>query len=164
MEIRKIFLSVFFVFLLVYNNAAVARVVSGYYAGTELSLLEDLDVLPTGYMFYDNIYVDKPIIINNNGIIEADINVRDGYEVKIQNSGTIKGSVNLGNKSNLVQIVYTEKDNAYNLREEIKKILAKEYRTNKKPTAKFIEKFSNKYEISIPNDLFFDAKNLFNLF
>lgn len=61
-------------------------------------------------------------------------------------------------------IVYTEKENAYNLREEIKKILAKEYRTNKKPTAKFIEKFSNKYEISIPNDLFFDAKNLFNLF
>ena len=110
MEIRKIFLSVFFVFLLVYNNAAVARVVSGYYAGTELSLLEDLDVLPTGYMFYDNIYVDKPIIITNNGIIEADINVRDGYEVKIQNSGTIKGSINLGNKSNLVQIVYTEKD------------------------------------------------------
>ena len=100
----------FFVFLLVYNNAAAARVVSGYYAGTELSLLEDLDVLPTGYMFYDNIYVDKPIIITNNGIIEADINVRDGYEVKIQNSGTIKGSVNLGNKSNLVQIVYTEKD------------------------------------------------------
>ena len=61
-------------------------------------------------------------------------------------------------------IIYVEKENAYNLREEIKEVLAKEYRANKKPTDKFIEKFSNKYEISIPNDLFFDAKNLFDLF
>lgn len=61
-------------------------------------------------------------------------------------------------------IIYTEKENAHDLRDEIKEVLAKEYRTNREPTDKFIEKFSNKYEISIPNDLFFDAKNLFNLF
>ena len=61
-------------------------------------------------------------------------------------------------------IVYVEKEKAYNLREEIKEILAKEYQINKEPTDEFIGKFSNKYEISIPNDLFFDAKDLFNLF
>ena len=61
-------------------------------------------------------------------------------------------------------IIYVEKEKAHNLREEIKEVLAKEYQTNKEPTDKFIERFSNKYEISIPDDLFFDAKNLFNLF
>lgn len=61
-------------------------------------------------------------------------------------------------------IIYVEKENAHNLRQEIKEILEKEYQTNKEPTDEFIEKFSNKYEISMLKDLFFDAKDLFNLF
>ncbi len=61
-------------------------------------------------------------------------------------------------------IIYVEKENAHNLHEEIKEVLANEYRINKEPTDEFINRFSNKYEISIPDDLFFDAKNLFDLF
>lgn len=61
-------------------------------------------------------------------------------------------------------IVYVEEEKAYNLREEIKKVLADEYAKNKKPTGEFIDKFDKKYNICLPNDLFFDTQKLFDLF
>lgn len=61
-------------------------------------------------------------------------------------------------------IIYVEEEKAYHLHEEIKELLAKEYKKNKEPTDKFMNEFHKKYNICLPNDLFFDAKDLFNLF
>jgi hypothetical protein len=60
-------------------------------------------------------------------------------------------------------IVYAEADEAYSLREEIKKVIAKEYDKNKEPSDEFINKFHEKYKICLPNDLFFDTSNLFDI-
>lgn len=56
-------------------------------------------------------------------------------------------------------IVYTHKDNAENLREEIKKTIYEDYIKNgyseDMPTDEFINKFHKKYNIQIPSDIFF---------
>ena len=61
-------------------------------------------------------------------------------------------------------IVYVEKEKAYDLREEIKEVLVSEYQKNKEPTGDFINEFGKKYKICLPNDLFFNAQALFDLF
>lgn len=62
----------------------------------------------------------------------------------------------------LYGIIYVDKENAYSKREEIKEELAREYRDHKEPTDKFIDKFCEKYDVCIPNDIFFDASALFD--
>ena len=57
-------------------------------------------------------------------------------------------------------IIYVESDEAIALREEIKEELEKEYSINKEVTDEFISNFGKKYEVCLPDDLFFD----FNLF
>lgn len=58
-------------------------------------------------------------------------------------------------------IVYVEKDKAYALREEIKKVIAEEYDKNSEPSGDFINEFCEKYGLCLPNDLFFDTSNMF---
>ena len=48
--------------------------------------------------------------------------------------------------------------------EEIKKVLEKEYKENKEPTAEIIETFVEKYQLELPQDIFFDASAIFDLF
>ena len=40
----------------------------------------------------------------------------------------------------------------------------KEYKENKEPTAEFIETFVEKYQLELPQDIFFDASAIFDLF
>ena len=69
-------------------------------------------------------------------------------------------------------IVYTHKDNAKSLREEIKKVIYEDYIKNgyseDMPTDEFINKFHKKYNIQIPSEIFFDENefmnNMMNLF
>ena len=61
-------------------------------------------------------------------------------------------------------IIYVEKEKAYSLREEIKKIFAEEYKINKEPTGDFIDDFCKKYKVCLPNDIFFNANALFDMF
>jgi len=53
-------------------------------------------------------------------------------------------------------IIYEEAASAYEKRNEIKRVLEMEYRKNKKPTSDFINSFAKKYDVQIPNDIFFD--------
>ncbi len=63
-------------------------------------------------------------------------------------------------------IVYTHKDKAYELREEIKKVIYDDYLANgyskDMPTDEFIRNFYEKYQICIPNDIFFDEEEFMN--
>lgn len=69
-------------------------------------------------------------------------------------------------------IVYVHRDNAIKLRNEIKEVIYNDYVKNgysdDMPTDDFIQKFHNKYNIQIPNDMFFDENEfmnkMFNLF
>ncbi len=63
----------------------------------------------------------------------------------------------------MIGIVYEKANKAYQKREEIKSLIENEYKVNKEPTDEFIQKFEDKYKIALPNDLFFDATNLFDL-
>ena len=53
-------------------------------------------------------------------------------------------------------IIYTEATFAYEKRNEIKEVLETEYRKNKKPTSDFINNFAKKYDVQLPNDIFFE--------
>ena len=58
-------------------------------------------------------------------------------------------------------IIYVEAEEAHSKREEIKKELLTEYLKNKKPSDAFINEFCEKHKVALPNDLFFDASELF---
>ena len=53
-------------------------------------------------------------------------------------------------------IVYAEKEKVYEIRDEMKRELQSEYDRNKKVTDEFIEKFSEKYDVCMPNDIYFN--------
>ena len=53
-------------------------------------------------------------------------------------------------------IVYADAAKAHETRNEMKKDLEKAYRKNKQPTDDFINTFAVKYDVQIPNDMFFD--------
>ena len=53
-------------------------------------------------------------------------------------------------------IIYADAAVAQEKRYEIKKELEIEYNKNKKPTSDFINAFAAKYDVQLPNDIFFD--------
>ena len=53
-------------------------------------------------------------------------------------------------------IVYAKEENAFEIRDKMKRDLKKEYEKNKNVTDEFIEEFSKKYDVSLPMDLFFN--------
>lgn len=53
-------------------------------------------------------------------------------------------------------IVYAEKENVYEIRDEMKRELQAEYEKNKNATNEFINKFVEKYGVCMPNDIFFN--------
>lgn len=53
-------------------------------------------------------------------------------------------------------IVYAEKENADEKREQMKSDLEQEYRMNKEPSSEFINSFCKKYDVCLPNDVLFD--------
>ena len=69
-------------------------------------------------------------------------------------------------------IVYAHKNKTEKLREEIKDLIYNDYITNgyneDMPSDEFISEFHKKYNIQIPNDIFFDENefmnNMMNLF
>lgn len=58
-------------------------------------------------------------------------------------------------------IIYVDTENAYSKREEIKIELAQEYQKHKEPTREFINLFSEKHKVCMPNDILFDTSSLF---
>jgi len=61
-------------------------------------------------------------------------------------------------------IIYVSKEKANILFEEIKEVLAKEYQINKEPTDEFINYFCKKYEVCLPNDIFFNISSVDEIF
>lgn len=59
-------------------------------------------------------------------------------------------------------IIYVDAKKAESKREEIKKELKQAYQKHKEPTSEFINSFSDKHTVSLPNDIFFDASDLFD--
>ena len=60
-------------------------------------------------------------------------------------------------------IVYAEKENAYEKREQMKSDLEQEYRKNKEPSKDFINSFAKKYDVCLPGDIFFDDSWMYEL-
>lgn len=59
-------------------------------------------------------------------------------------------------------VIYVDAENSYLKREEIKNELAQEYQNHKEPTDEFINSFSKKHKVCMPNDILFDASSLFD--
>jgi RNase adaptor protein for sRNA GlmZ degradation len=61
-------------------------------------------------------------------------------------------------------IIYTNKEEEYQLREQIKKDIVEEYNKNKEPSSDFINSFAEKYKLCMPSDTLFDFSGLFDIF
>lgn len=57
-------------------------------------------------------------------------------------------------------IVYSDKENAYDRREQMKLEIEQEYRKNKEPSSEFINSFVKKYDVCLPSDVLFDEDAL----
>ncbi len=57
-------------------------------------------------------------------------------------------------------IVYASKDEAVEIREQMKADLEQEYLKNKEPSREFINRFAKKYDVQLPNDILFDSDAL----
>ncbi|HIR12298.1 MAG TPA: hypothetical protein IAB31_00030 [Candidatus Choladousia intestinavium] len=53
-------------------------------------------------------------------------------------------------------IVYAEKERVYEVRDEMKRELQEEYEKNKEATDEFMKKFCRKYDVCLPDDLYFN--------
>lgn len=60
-------------------------------------------------------------------------------------------------------IIYVDPGDAKAKREEVKKELAAAYDKHKEPTGEFINEFSRKHQVQLPNDIFFDMSGLFGI-
>lgn len=61
-------------------------------------------------------------------------------------------------------IVYAQKEDAYEKREQMKSDLEQEYCKNKEPSNDFINSFSKKYDVCLPSDVVFDEDALMGAF
>lgn len=61
-------------------------------------------------------------------------------------------------------IVYVEKENAWERKEQMKTELEQEYYKNKEPSDEFISGFAKKYDVCLPKDVIFDEDNLMEAF
>jgi hypothetical protein len=61
-------------------------------------------------------------------------------------------------------IVYAEADKAYEVREKMKSELVEDYESNKNPNRNFINSFAKKYNVELPNDIFFDTEAFLKMF
>jgi len=61
-------------------------------------------------------------------------------------------------------IIYCSPEEAYEKFEEIKRVLENGYEENGEPSNEFINTFAETYGLCLPNDIFFDASLLFELF
>ena len=55
-------------------------------------------------------------------------------------------------------IIYVEKENAVEKFETVKNEIELEFRQHKEPTKTFINEFSEKHEVCLPNDIFFNFR------
>ena len=53
-------------------------------------------------------------------------------------------------------IVYAKKEKVYEIRDEMRRELQAEYDKSRKVSNEFIRKFSEKYDVCIPNDIYFN--------
>lgn len=97
------------------ENAAgmVADYIEGNKYGDKLSIGTDTFITDSAHLEFHNINIIQSVSITNAGVIDANINICDGCHVYIQNSGTINGAFNLGNRSEITQIIGANTDITY---------------------------------------------------
>lgn len=93
---------------------------------------------------YKNTYLEICEVLDETVEISLFSSVADKYEIYFT-FGIMYG------------IVYVEKENAYEKREQMKSDLEKEYCKNKEPSDGFIDNFTKKYDVCLPSDIFFDG-------
>ena len=101
------------------------------------------DTFSESQRHYKNTYLEICEVLDE--IVEVSLfsSVDDPYEIYLS-FGIMYG------------IVYADKENAYEKREQIKADLEKEYSKNKEPSSEFINSFVKKHDVCLPSDVFFD--------
>ena len=57
-------------------------------------------------------------------------------------------------------IVYAHEEEAVEKKEQMKADLEQEYLKNEEPSSEFVNSFAKKYDVQLPNDVFFDSDAL----
>lgn len=99
---------------------------------------------------YKNTYLEIDYVGNDKTEVSLFSSKDDLYEIYVS-FGIMFG------------IVYVEEKDAYKTYYEIKDKIEEEYIKNKEPSGEFIDEFGEKYNIALPNDLFFDFDKLLGL-
>lgn len=113
--------------------------------------INETDAFSEGQRHYKDTYLENCEVLDDK--IEASVFSRETGPYEIYFSfGKMYG------------IVYTDADKAYDIREQMKADIEKEYRKNGEPSSDFINSFCDKYDVQIPWDIFFDDSAFFGDF
>ncbi len=110
MEIRKIFLSLFCYCVLYPFSGTAAYVFTGSVNAESLDLSENICVDSGAILTITNMNFHSNAIIHNKGVMNGNINIDDGYQVIVTGPGVINSFINLGERSDLIQIIHKNED------------------------------------------------------
>lgn len=118
------------------------------YKGDNMNKWEDVtDTFSEESRHYKNTYLEICEVIDELLEVSLFSSKDDPYEIYFS-FGKMYG------------IVYASKEEAYIIREQMKRDLEQEYQKNKEPSSEFINYFVEQYNVCIPNDVFFDEEAL----
>lgn len=92
------------------SSAMSAKIINDEQSGNNYKINEDIIITDKGRIKYDFLDVYSSIFMDNRGEIVADINVCDGCEVRVKNSGIINGTFMLAENSTLTQLIVNSAD------------------------------------------------------
>lgn len=101
--------------------------------------------------YYKNAYLEICEVLDEKVEVSLFSSAVDPYEIYFS-FGILYG------------IVYTDKEHAAKLREQMKLDLEQEYIKNQEPSDEFISSFVKKYEVCMPSDVVFDEDALMDIF
>lgn len=109
------------------------------------------DTFSESQRHYKNTYLEICEVLGETVEISLFSSIDDSYEIYFS-FGIMYG------------IVYAEKEDAYEKREQMKSDLEREYCKSKEPSNGFIDSFAKKYDVCLPSDVLFDEDALLDAF
>lgn len=105
---KKIF--IFFIGIFLSANAFAESYIDTVLGGSDYNIIENTIISKNSIIESNNLNIKNSLYLENYGNIYSNIYVDDGFELQLQNSGSITGDIHLGENSDLVQIIKNSDD------------------------------------------------------
>lgn len=107
---RKIIIFLIMVLIILPAFSEEPDFIDGPVTGVKYNILKDTIVGNNGSIYVKNLYIKNSLNFYNMGRINGEIDITDGCNLVLENSGSISGKINVGNNSTLTQVIRSNSD------------------------------------------------------